>query len=642
MSSTIRTRPSAQLIGLIAAVTVVPLITLLWVGWRLFEQDRVLEHQQVRQRVERGADLLVAALQRSIATSEQEIGGGASDMPPGGVAVTFRDDVIEALPPGRVAYLPRVRSLREAPADAFARGEALEFQQQDLNGAVTLFREQTHTVDPAIRTGAWLRLARTFQKARRTDEALDAYAQVTGIDDVTVEGVPAALAARYARCKLFETHNRADDLHSEAGALDAALHSGRWPLTAPVYWLYSADAAKWSGADPGRWRNEESLAAAIVAFWEEWRLAPPHAASGRESIDVDGISMAVAWQRVNGALRALVAGPRFVESQWLSSASAIVTETQTTFALRDGNGKRIFGGVDTTVGETVSRNPPDTDLPWTLVVASVQPPREAHDFAVRRRFLVAGFVLLALMALAAGYLIVRAVNREVAVARLQSDFVSAVSHEFRTPLTSLRQFTEMLRENPRLDDERRRFAYDAQARATERLMRLVESLLDFGRMQAGARRYRFEAHDGADLVRAVVEDFRREAMAGGHAMEFSSNGSAPIDVDEEALSRAIRNLLDNAVKYSPDPRPIEVGVGRRAGEVRISVSDHGIGIPPHEHPALFSKFHRGEQARTRGIKGTGIGLAMVDEIVRAHQGCIEVTSQPGKGSTFTIVLPVRT
>ena len=118
MSSTVRTRPSAQLIGLIAAVTLVPLITLLWVGWRLFEQDRVLEHQQVRQRVERGADLLVAALQRSIATSEQEIGGGASDMPPGGVAVTFRDDAIEALPPGRVAYLPRVRSLREAPADA--------------------------------------------------------------------------------------------------------------------------------------------------------------------------------------------------------------------------------------------------------------------------------------------------------------------------------------------------------------------------------------------------------------------------------------------------------------------------------------------------------------------------------------------
>src|SRR6266542_4138500 len=105
MPLTSRTRPSAQLIGLIAVVTLVPLITLLWVGWRLFEQDRVLERQQVRQRVERDADLLVAALQRSIAASEQQIGAGASQVPAGGVAVTFHDDVVDALPPGAVPYL---------------------------------------------------------------------------------------------------------------------------------------------------------------------------------------------------------------------------------------------------------------------------------------------------------------------------------------------------------------------------------------------------------------------------------------------------------------------------------------------------------------------------------------------------------
>ena len=409
-----------------------------------------------------------------------------------------------------------------------------------------------------------------------------------------------------------------------------------------MYWLYSADAAKWSGRDQERWRDGEALAVAVAALWDEWRAAPPHAASGRESIDVNGVSMTVSWQSASGEFRALIAGPRFVESQWLSSASPIAVEAQTTFALRDGKGRRIFGASDAPTGEAVSRTAADTGLPWTLVVATVQPPREAHDFAVRRRFLIAGFVLLVLMALAASYLIVRAVSREVAVAQMQSDFVSAVSHEFRTPLTSLHQFTEMLRENPRMDEDRRRLAYDAQARATQRLMRLVESLLDFGRMQAGARHYSFEPHDGTELVARIVDDFRGEATAAGHALEFNGNGSAPVDVDEEALSRAIRNLLDNAVKYSPHPRPIEVGVGRRDGDVRISITDRGIGIPPHERAAIFSKFHRGEQARTRGIKGTGIGLAMVDEIVRAHQGRVEVVSEPGNGSTFTIVLPVRT
>ena len=255
--------------------------------------------------------------------------------------------------------------------------------------------------------------------------------------------------------------------------------------------------------------------------------------------------------------------------------------------------------------------------------------------------LIAGLVLLVFMALMASYLIVRAVGRELAVARLQSDFVAAVSHEFRTPLTALRQFTDMLREQPALDDDRRRVAYDAQSRATDRLTRLVESLLDFGRMEAGARRYQFERHDCADLVGRVVDDFRGEARATGHDVEFRANGDVHAEIDDEAIARAVRNLLDNAVKYSPEPARVDVCLDRRNGHVLISVQDRGIGIPPHERVEIFAKFHRGEQARIRGIKGTGIGLAMVDEIVRAHHGRVDVDSEPGSGSTFTIVLPVK-
>ena len=162
-----------------------------------------------------------------------------------------------------------------------------------------------------------------------------------------------------------------------------------------------------------------------------------------------------------------------------------------------------------------------------------------------------------------------------------------------------------------------------------------------GRMPAGARRYRFEPRDGTELVGRVVEDFRSEASATGHEVEFCGNGSALIDADDEALSRAVRNLLDNAVKYSPEPSPVEVGLERRNGQVFISVHDYGIGIPAHERADIFAKFHRGEHAAIKGIKGTGIGLAMVDEIVRAHHGRVDVDSEPGKGSTFTIVLPAK-
>jgi two-component system phosphate regulon sensor histidine kinase PhoR len=169
----------------------------------------------------------------------------------------------------------------------------------------------------------------------------------------------------------------------------------------------------------------------------------------------------------------------------------------------------------------------------------------------------------------------------------------------------------------------------------------VESLLDFGRMEAGARRYNFEPRNCTELVGRVVEEFRAAAPASGYDVEFQGNGNALIEADGDALGRAVWNLLDNAVKYSPDHHTIVVQLHRNGGDVRIDVRDHGIGIPTGERPIIFVKFQRGEQARTRGIKGTGIGLTMVEEIVKAHHGRVEVQSEPGKGSTFTIVLPVK-
>lgn len=292
-------------------------------------------------------------------------------------------------------------------------------------------------------------------------------------------------------------------------------------------------------------------------------------------------------------------------------------------------------------GVRVRRSASDSGLPWTLAVSTRQPAPERSGFAFRRYALLAGFALLLVMASIAGYSIIRAVNRELTAARMQSEFVATVSHEFRTPLTTLRQFTDMLRDQPSLSAERRIVAYDAQSRATERLTRLVESMLDFGRMEAGAHRYRFESRDCTALVRRIVDDYSTVARSSGHTVVFAGNRPAPVDGDEEALSIAVRNLLDNAVKYSPQAPNVDVGVQRRNGDVFISVQDRGIGIPPHERSQIFTKFHRGEQASARGIKGTGIGLATVHEIVKAHRGRVEVESTPGSGSTFTIVLPAR-
>src|SRR5438067_1482422 len=133
-------RPPIRLVALIIGITVVPMGTLVWLGWRLVEQDRVLESQQIQQRVERGADLVVAALQRAITTSEQRLTAGSEQWPDGAVMVVFREGGVQVFPRGGVAYFPVVPPLREAADTTFARGEDLEFRQHNPAGAIDVFR----------------------------------------------------------------------------------------------------------------------------------------------------------------------------------------------------------------------------------------------------------------------------------------------------------------------------------------------------------------------------------------------------------------------------------------------------------------------------------------------------------------------
>jgi signal transduction histidine kinase len=277
-------------------------------------------------------------------------------------------------------------------------------------------------------------------------------------------------------------------------------------------------------------------------------------------------------------------------------------------------------------------------LPWTLGVAITDPRALSRDFAARRRVLLFSLVVAILLVLVGTYSVTRAVNRELAVARLQSDFVAAVSHEFRTPLTSMRQVAELLDAGRVSSDERRAQYHAVLRREGDRLHRLVENLLDFGRMEAGAREFRFEPVDAAALVKEVVEEFRNGVATAGYEVVLSAAEAGPVHADREALTRALWNLLDNAVKYSPQHKTIDVSVARDNGRVVMSVSDHGLGIPPEEHGAIFQEFVRGQAARVSGVRGTGIGLAMVRHIVQAHGGEIRFTSSVGAGTTFSIRL----
>ena len=643
--------------ALFVLATGVPLATLFWLGWRVWEQDRALEDQQIRQRVERAADIAVAALERAVAASEKRLAAGLEDWPPGAVVVSLRAQAVRVRPAERVAYLPVSPSLPRLPDAPFAAAEALEFRKSDFTGAAARYRELAHSRDPAVRAGALLRLARSLCSAGRLAEALPAYAPLLSVDGLAFEGVPVSLVARHARCAVMEALNQTAALRQEARVLAADFERSRWALTRAVSELYAADAARWGAAPSPKHAERELLAEAVTALWQGLPASGSDA-SGREWKNIGEENVAVLWRRSGGGVLALVASRQFVAAQWLNAIGGVLQQERVKLEILEGQPgsadlqvRPVFSRKDDADLEVRApkgsgglpagtiRRAADTGLPWNVAVASEHPAAERAPFLMRRRLLMAGFGILVLLSLLAGYVIFRAISRELAVARLQSDFVAAVSHEFRTPLTSLRQFTDMLREHRGLSEERRNLCYEAQARATGRLTRLVESLLDFGRMEGGARLYHLQRQDCAQLVRDVVEEFRREPQAVSFEIRVTGNGSADIETDAEALGRALWNLLDNAVKYSGESRAIEVAIERRDSEVAISACDHGLGIPAHEQATIFRKFHRGEEARKRGIQGTGIGLAMVHHIMAAHRGRVELRSEPGRGSTFTLVLP---
>jgi len=633
-------RPTRHVLMLFMAVSAVSVSALVWLSWRLLEQDRALENQRIQERLERAADLIVTSLDLGLSEIANRL-SGVSDPGDFALSVAFGLREVETYPGGRLLYYPVIPQVRKSPVTVFEAGETLEFRRQDYAGAIAAFRALSISKDPLIRAGALMRLGRNLRKNNQIREALAVYEELARLESTPVGGDPAELLARQARCELLKELNQLSELRRAAGSLDADLQQGRWPLDRVSYQFHSREVQRWLTFEAGTLAERQAalaLTAAVESLWEQWQelRRGEGIARGRRSLWVHDQSILLLWDSSPEKLTALAAGPRYLEAQW----GPTWRNLGVTVSLLDSDSHNVLQSVPPTSPQQALRPSSDTRLPWTLRIASADPAADLAQRAGRRRLLLAGLAMMGVMVLAGGYFTMRAVSRELAVSRLQSDFVSAVSHEFRTPLTSMLHLTDSLDRGIVSDEARRRQYYAALTHETTRLHRLVESLLNFGRLEAGAFEYRFEPVDLAALVGDVVDEFRKEFAASGHHFDFRADHNLPpLRVDREALGRALWNLLDNAVKYSPGRPTIWVDLEREGKRVAIRVRDQGPGIPAEEQKEIFNKFVRGSAARASSVKGTGVGLATVRHLVRAHGGEVRVDSRPGEGSTFTILLP---
>jgi signal transduction histidine kinase len=259
---------------------------------------------------------------------------------------------------------------------------------------------------------------------------------------------------------------------------------------------------------------------------------------------------------------------------------------------------------------------------------------------LRTNLLVLG--ALSLLMSAGLILTYRNVARELALAKLKSDFVSNVSHELRTPLALIRLYAETLELGRISTTGKQQEYYEIIRKESERLTSLINNILDFSRIESGKKEYSFRETNVADLVRSTLESYRFEIEQNGFQFEQKiDNDVPPLWVDREAIARSLLNLVNNAVKYSSNEKYLGIRLYRHNSGVNLEVVDHGIGIPAKEHLKIFEKFYRVGDPLVHNTKGSGLGLSLVRHIVLAHGGEVAVESAPGKGSKFIITLPLQ-
>ena len=357
----------------------------------------------------------------------------------------------------------------------------------------------------------------------------------------------------------------------------------------------------------------------LVSYWQRWYL-------GRRYL-------VVAWHDV----------PRLVHDV-LPRLYRDIDRGNSRMNVIDEEGRIVFGPPIKGGGFTVGRPFPTTLYNWRLQVGLTSA-EELGQKVERQRLLEITMVAFAVIVAIAGVaIVVIAAVKERRLAALKSVFVANVSHELKTPLALVRMFGEMLLTGRVPSEDKKKQYLQIIVSESERLTALIENVLDFAKVERGKAAYEFAPGQVEEVVARAVEVFRyraeREGMEVGLRMEDDLPSTS---IDGRAIELAVINLLDNAFKYAKDGGRIDVDVARAARFVRVTVSDRGPGIDPEDRARIFERFVRGRTSSETSVRGSGIGLSLVQHIAESHGGTIQVKSpisEEVRGCAFELSIPV--
>lgn len=640
--------PKHRLMLIFVATILTPGLILGFFGVRALMQERQLADRQIRERLDVVAESTGRRLELELRDWQQAAGQLAGTVSPDaaawpdrvrtavmrpGAAVVLKGSTErpQVLPEGQFLYELSPASIADRPLPrpaSITQAELLEVRDKQYGRAIDLYRALLASAAPGERAAILHGLARTLKKAGQIEESLRAFRLLEKEPPVRIGSLPSDLLALYEISSLEPESMRSGD----AVRLYQALVHGTWRLEKSSYFFYSEQVRRRLPQDENTAKliaeEQDKLALSLTA---ERFLDQPRTLY----IDDGGVSLAF-WRPEPFA--AILLGDRFVRERFFPAFG----NPDFSFALLAPGGQMLAGD------SAHSATPRPLLAAYALQTAEfplrleVWPKDPAAMYAgvSRQQNLYLGMLGIVVALLAFGsYLTMRTLKTEIAMAQMKSDFVSTVSHEFRSPLAGLNQLGEMLRDGRVRDESRRQEYYEMIVTETQRLRRLVENILDFSRMEDGRKQYRFEPMDPAGWLREVAEDFRSQVAGRGFAVETSIPNALPsIVADRETLTTAVHNLLDNAVKYSRDSNIVQLEANASENGLSILVRDRGAGIREEDRPHIFEKFYRGGGELAREVKGVGLGLNLVQHIVKAHGGTMDFDTAEGEGSTFTIRL----
>lgn len=323
----------------------------------------------------------------------------------------------------------------------------------------------------------------------------------------------------------------------------------------------------------------------------------------------------------------------------LRDSTSAVSASDLVVRISDENKKTVFASAD---GKQTYVHKIDFTAPFNKWSAEIGMKNTDIESAARTSFWrnlimtlsIFGFLVFGLL------MTIRATNREVKLAQAKSAFVSNVSHELKTPLSLIRLFSEMLELGYVKSDGKVREYYGVINNESRRLSHLINNILDFSKIESGHRQYDFDYHNVGEVVNEVLSNYKYHIDKIGFEVVTNIDlNTPPAFIDHDAITQAIINLVDNAIKYSLDKQEIHVAVKNHNSHITIEVADFGRGIAKDDHKKIFDKFYRVGDGLIHDVKGSGLGLALVKHIVDAHRGKIWVESTVNKGSRFIFQLP---